>query len=250
MLSERPYVASIAGFDPSAGAGILADIKTFEMHHVYGFGINTAMTWQNDVRIAKIEWLSLDNILAQLKLLFQRFDIHFFKIGIVENAQTLRGLVDYINNKSEQATIVWDPVIKASSGFAFSDFGSQSNLFEGISIVTPNQNEFEQLFESKEQALALSHSTLIYLKGGHNLSNPGLDVLYNQGAKTHFEPQTKEVFPKHGSGCVFSSSLCANLANGLAINEACQSSKNYIESLLASNQNLLGYHKQNKFKQE
>jgi hydroxymethylpyrimidine/phosphomethylpyrimidine kinase len=81
VATNRKYTLSIAGFDPSAGAGILADIKTFEQCGVYGLGVCTAVTIQNDVEFEKVDWLSAESILSQIKILLKRFKVEVEKIG-------------------------------------------------------------------------------------------------------------------------------------------------------------------------
>lgn len=244
MPKTRPYVASIAGYDPSAGAGVLADVKTFEMHKVYGFGISTAMTWQNDVSVQEVRWLSAADIIAQLELLLHRFSVDWFKLGIIENAATLQQVGQYLKQLNPKAKVVWDPVLQASSGKPF--FSGEANwemLAPYIDWVTPNLPEFVALIGSEEEALRLSKELTIYKKGGHDEQEPGKDWLYRAGKKYPLNPKETRVYPKHGSGCVLSAALCANLAKGYPFLKACLRSKGYMEKVLSSNPGLLGWHK-------
>ena len=244
MPRTRPYVASIAGYDPSAGAGSLADIKTFEMHKVYGFGISTAMTWQNDTQVEEVRWLSVADIKAQLDLLFVRFRIDWFKIGIIQNAAVLLQLCRYLKHLNPNARILWDPVLKASSGYSFfSGTADWKALSDCIDWLTPNLPEFEALIGSEEEALRLSEKLAIYRKGGHSAQEPGKDWLFMGGEKYPLNPKENKVHPKHGSGCVLSAALCANLAKGYPPLKACLRSKRYTEKVLSSNAGLLGWHK-------
>ena len=81
----RPYALSIAGFDPSAGAGLLADVKTLEASGVYGLGVCTALTVQNDVAFERVNWVSAADIRDQIRILLVRFRVDFIKIGLVES---------------------------------------------------------------------------------------------------------------------------------------------------------------------
>ena len=85
MESNRPVVMSIAGFDPCGGAGILADIKTFEQHKVYGLGVNTSQTLQTENDFISIRWETENDILNALEKLLTHYDVKAVKIGIVEN---------------------------------------------------------------------------------------------------------------------------------------------------------------------
>ncbi|MEL7003586.1 MAG: bifunctional hydroxymethylpyrimidine kinase/phosphomethylpyrimidine kinase, partial [Bacteroidota bacterium] len=117
--NNRPTVLSIAGFDPSGGAGLLADIKAFEQLKCYGLGVSTALTVQNDVKFEKTKWIEWEFIKEQLQLLFERFPIAYVKIGIVENLMVLRQIINFILDQNKSAKIVLDPVLKSSTGFIF-----------------------------------------------------------------------------------------------------------------------------------
>ena len=242
MLTNRPFVLSIAGFDPSAGAGILADIKTLEQHQVYGLGVLTANTFQTDSDVIKLNWIPVWEIKEQIKLLMDRWDIEWFKVGIVESSEVLQQLVHFIIEQNPQAKFVWDPVLRSSSGFDF--FKSQheiSELLENITVLTPNVPEFEFLIGTEEKAMSLSHNTMIYLKGGHRQESPGQDWLYWQGKKHILEPSVQAT-AKHGSGCILSSAICANMALKIPSPLAFKKAKQYIEIILSSNSTLLGWH--------
>lgn len=244
-MPDRKYVCSLAGFDPSSGAGITADIKTFEMHKVYGFGVLTANTWQNDEKVERVQWLSTSDILGQLDLLIPKFRVDYFKIGIIENLERLLQITGYIKQINRQATIVWDPVLRASADFPFFKGAVDWKRLTGkVDWVTPNLSEFDQLFGSEAAALALSHQVTILKKGGHALERKGRDLLFYRGHQHVLEPENNRglISPKHGSGCVLSAALCASLAKGASPIEACQLSKRYIEKLLASHNSLLGWH--------
>jgi hydroxymethylpyrimidine/phosphomethylpyrimidine kinase len=244
MAKKRPYVASIAGYDPSAGAGLLADTKTFEMHKVYGFGICTAMTWQNDDTVQRVDWYPVNEIIAQLELLLPKFRVDWFKIGIIENADSLREVCTYIKKVNPKARILWDPVLKSSSGYSFfRENAIPEELLELVDWITPNLDEFKVLLVREEKALAFSSRLSIYHKGGHNQEQPGKDWLYHEGKGYPLNPKGQNISPKHGSGCVFSAALCANLALGYPVLKACLNTKRYMEKILSSNPGLLAWHK-------
>jgi hydroxymethylpyrimidine/phosphomethylpyrimidine kinase len=241
MSAERPFVMSIAGFDPSGGAGLLADIKTFEQHGVYGLGVITANTFQTEVEVSKVNWIPVPDIIEQIGLLASRWDVKWFKIGIVESSSALGQIVQSILQQVPEAKIVWDPVLRASSGFSFFQSGQDvSQMLKYVTILTPNLSEFEFLIGTEQKALELSWQTMIYLKGGHRLEL-GQDILYKDGEMYCFNPSVLGT-AKHGSGCILSSAICANLDLGRGTHDALQRSKNYIEQVLTSNSTLLGWH--------
>ena len=93
MSTSRPYALSIAGFDPSGGAGLLADCKTLEANGVYGLGVCTALTIQNDVTFERVSWVAPADIRDQIRLLLARFPIDSVKIGLFENLPQLLELI-------------------------------------------------------------------------------------------------------------------------------------------------------------
>ena len=123
MSTKKPYVLSIAGFDPSAGAGVLADIKTFESNGVYGFGVASALTWQNDIEFEKVEWIDYYKIIQQISVLLRRFDIQYVKIGLIESLHVLNELTRFLKERIKNPVIIYDPILKASAGFVFHHTG-------------------------------------------------------------------------------------------------------------------------------
>lgn len=249
MQEIPPYALSIAGFDPSGGAGVLADVKTFEANGVYGFGVVSALTWQNDVSFRRVEWVSLDKIKEQVSVLLERFAIRHFKIGLIESARTLIALVAFIREQVADAVIVYDPIFKASAGFAFHNWTQEeiNDIFlSGIYCITPNIPEAAILFgDELIYAHAMHNSTFlnIYLKGGHSEENIVSDIVFVKGAGHKFANARLPHGEKHGSGCVLSSALTARLALGNDIVAAAKSANRYTHQYLASSNTLLGYHK-------
>ncbi|MDT0690279.1 hydroxymethylpyrimidine/phosphomethylpyrimidine kinase [Salegentibacter sp. F188] len=251
FTNNRPFVLSIAGFDPSGGAGLLADIKTFENLGCYGLAVNTANTIQNDIKFEACHWTSEEIITQQLELLLERFPLEVVKIGIVKNFQVLNKIIDKLLFKNKSIRVIWDPVLKSSNGFSFQEPKEfQENLesiLDKIFLVTPNFDEL-QIFYSEltmeETIRRISSKTNLYLKGGHRMANIGLDELFTpEGEYLSFEPGRNDCSEKHGSGCILSSALVAHLALGNSLPEAARKAKDYIEKVLESNQTLLGYHK-------
>lgn len=247
MLDSRVNVLSIAGFDPSAGAGILADIKTFENHGVYGFGICSSNTWQNQSEFHAVQWFSYNDIISQLEILLKKNTIQAIKIGLIENLEVLKDLVYYLNKNMNNIQIIWDPIIKASAGYLFhEDFSLLNSILPNINLITPNIPEANILFSNSNDLQSIikkNNYCNILLKGGH--SDKTTDLLITHNHIYQFKGEKFEGFSKHGSGCVLSSSIVANLALGCTIDEACKNAKEYIHHFLKSNKTLLGYHHKN-----
>src|SRR4029078_291387 len=96
---ERPNVLSIAGFDPSGGAGILSDIKTFEANKTTGLGVCSALTFQNDIEFDSVQWISLADIKKQIGMLNARFKIDWVKIGLIESPEIMDDLSSYLSSQ-------------------------------------------------------------------------------------------------------------------------------------------------------
>ena len=249
MNYSRPIVLSIAGFDPCGGAGVLADVKTFEQHQCLGMAINTSITNQTEDYFISVNWFSVDDIINHIKTLTDKYTIDYVKIGIIENLDTLYKVVSFLKQKNNDVKIIWDTVLSASTGFSFIDNLDKTKLIDvlkNIYLITPNTNEAKKLsgiFDEKEAATYLSNYCNVLLKGGHSKEHEGVDFLFSNNQIVEIKKQTtKDVSPKHGSGCILSSAIVANLALGNDLETACIKSKQYIETILTSNNNLLAYH--------
>lgn len=250
MNYNRPIVISIAGFDPSGGAGVLADVKTFEQHNCLGMAVVSALTVQTENQFISVEWLSAEKIIEQLKPLMENYDCLIVKIGIVENLDTLTQVVNFLCAQNSNIKIVWDTVLAASSGFNLIEQVNAKDLKELLThlyLITPNTNEAIKLSGSKEESTAakiLSDYCYVLLKGGHSIANKGIDKLFYEDQVIEFMPSSELFYSKHGSGCILSSAIASNLALGNDLETACRQAKQYIEKILNSNSKLLAYHVQ------
>ena len=247
MPIDKPYTLSIAGFDPSAGAGLLADIKTFEANGVYGLGVVSALTWQNDIEFEKVEWVTVNKILEQVTILLRRFDVRYIKIGLIEDMDVLQQVIGFLKEKIMSPVIIYDPVLKASAGFEFHNIGQKQFLqaIEGVYCITPNIPESNFLFgpdDLEDKLEACSENVSVYLKGGHGTGSIITDLLFTKDHTYAFPNDRLPKGEKHGSGCVLSSALTAQLALGNEIEVAAENANAYTYKFLASNETLLGYH--------
>jgi hydroxymethylpyrimidine/phosphomethylpyrimidine kinase len=249
MSANRPFVLTIAGFDPSGGAGILADAKTFEQHHVYGFAVNTGNTNQTENEFFEMQWTDLNFVLRSIEVLFKKYSIKAVKIGIIPSLDYLKEIVFAVKRLSPKTKIIWDTVLKSTTEFDFINIKNQAFLIEilkEVDLITPNYDEILQLSSEKNNAETiaenLSEYCAVLLKGGHNPDEIGVDYLYTGKEIFSLTPKEALEFEKHGSGCVLSSAITANLALGQNLKKACSNAKNYIENYLQSNQTKLGYH--------
>lgn len=249
MSTNRPFVLSIAGFDPSAGAGVLADIKTFEQHQVYGFAINTANTIQTENDFVSIQWTVLDFVLQSIETLFEAYEIKAIKIGIVPSLDYLKSIVFLIKRLSPKTKIVWDTVLKSTTEFNFLSIENQNDLvavLNEIDLITPNYDEILKLAPEEKSVEVitekLSKNCAVLLKGGHHPTEVGTDYLHVQNQFFRLRPKSSKIHSKHGSGCVLSAAITANLALEHNLLNACKNAKIYTENFLLSNPTQLGNH--------
>lgn len=247
-MQIKPNIVSIAGFDPSGGAGILADIKAIEANGGYGLGILSANTWQNDIAFRKTKWISLDEMQEQISILLERLPVQHFKIGLIESVDVLLSMIQFIKQSVPDAMIVWDPILKASAGFEFHNTIEQEKLsivLNKITCITPNLPEARRLFgeEPLMHVQELSHTCAVYLKGGHaEKKDKVTDTLFTKGEQFTYRYDWLAKGEKHGSGCVLSASLITQLAKHNDIIQAAAKASAYTHQFLASNETLLGYH--------
>jgi hydroxymethylpyrimidine/phosphomethylpyrimidine kinase len=241
----RPYCLTIAGYDPTAGAGVLADTKTFEMNGVYGMAIVTANTLQTDDQFINVQWIEIDIILNQLRVLLEKYDFRIIKIGLVENTESLSSIIKLAKLLKPNVQIIWDPILKSSSGFNFHAKNELSLQFfeENCTLITPNWEEFTALWgEDLELLKQKEIRTSILIKGGHRTDKTGCDLLFENAKFTEIEGASFHGKSKHGTGCVLSAAIAANLTKGENILESCKSGKKYVEKFILSNETNLGYH--------
>lgn len=244
-MQERPYVMSIAGFDPSGGAGLLSDSKTFEQSKVMGLGVCTALTLQTASKCLSLEWRPIDEVTEAIQVLMENYPVSAVKIGIVKDAEFLGKIVETVQKVNPELKIVWDPVLKSTSEFSFFDLETLSQLkstVNQLSLITPNYNEYSILKEYN--LLPDTHQCSLLIKGGHREDHLGTDILVEKETEIVLQSNghNKDYFPKHGSGCVLSSAITAELAKGKSMETACKQGKLYIEKFLKSNPSLLGTH--------
>ena len=193
MPTPRPYALTIAGFDPSAGAGVLADVKALEANGVYGLAACTALTVQNDVAFERVRWVPLADIQDQIRVLLTRFRVDFIKLGLVESLPDLLGLIRWLKAQNPAVHLIWDPVLKATAGY---EFHARPNpqllaaICRELTLLTPNQPEALRLYPAntaQTAAAALAAWCPVLLKGGHADGGRGHRRAANRGRAAHIQ---------------------------------------------------------------
>lgn len=247
---KKPFVLCIGGFDPCAGAGVLADIKTIESVGGHGLSVITANTVQTDREFSALYPTATNVVLQQIDVLLKRFNPPFVKVGLVPSLPLLMQVFEKLQGRF----IVWDPVLSASAGFVFHENESVSvmrQLLHQVNVITPNWPEARSLFQLQQTNLNQSWSVLqqeakaatcnILLKGGHSTNSKATDVLLTGTHEFVFESERILAANKHGTGCMLSSAVVTYVALGNSLPSACKLAKIFVKERLVSNTSNLAY---------
>src|SRR5215472_7928290 len=243
--TARPVVLSIAGHDPSSGAGITADIKTIAAHRCYGVTCITALTVQSTRGVKQVEAVEGRMITQILEELSTDLDIAAVKIGMLGSAEAARAVAAFLK-RNQPRNVVLDPVLKSSSGAELiSSEGIEvlrQRLLGLALVITPNAEEAGALTGLKTTTAAQIEAAALELRraGAHNVIltgghlNPPRDLVM---LESHREPiiLTGEKISSrstHGTGCAFSTSLACRLAMGKSVLDSARYAKAYVESAL------------------
>ena len=244
-----PVVLTIAGFDPSSGAGVTADIKTIAAHGCYGVGCITALTVQSTASVRRVETVSPELVTETLEELQADLEISAVHIGMLGSGKIVRAVADFLE-KSKLGNVVLDPIIKSSSGRDLIGAGGVRLLIERLlplaTVITPNVDEAAVLtslavsdLEQMRVAVARLHemgAASVVITGGH--LEKAVDLL---SFASRTGPQ-QEVFKSaklpsnstHGTGCAFSTAMACHLAQGRGLPEAVLLAKTYVAAAIAN----------------
>ncbi len=237
---------TIAGSDSSGGAGIQADLKTFQAHGVFGASAITAVTVQNTMRVSAVQELDPAIVRDQILCLFDDMEIHAVKIGMVSSTGLIAAVAEALG-RVRRPPVVLDPVMISKSGYALlADEARRAlvdRLFPLADVVTPNIHEAEALVgerietvdrmrEAAVKMLSLGAAKVV-VKGGHLGGAEATDVLYDGRAFRELTRPRIDSRHTHGTGCTFSSAVAANLALGKDFFEAVDLAKQYITEAIA-----------------
>lgn len=226
-------VLTIAGSDSSGGAGIQADLKTFEAFGVFGASAITVLTAQNTTGVQDIFTLPTDFIKHQIQSVLTDFDVSAIKIGMLYDANIIRMVMRLIHPLD--IPIVLDPVCisKAGSPLLKDDaIDALRELSRHVTLSTPNLHEANHLFvynsdDTDSCKVLISHPAAVLIKH-HVTNNISTDLLYIEGEKYFFTSELLDTNNLHGTGCSLSSAIAANLALGHSLHESVDRSKQFI----------------------
>ncbi len=242
-----PNVLSIAGSDPSGGAGIQADLKTFSALGCYGMAALTALTAQNTRGVTAVHVPPAAFLGAQIDAIFADVEVASVKIGMLATGEIARIVASRLASHS-QLPVVVDPVLVATSGDSLGDPDVVGALREYLlplaTVITPNLPEAARLADlpvaededamrTTAEALLRRGAKAVLIKGGHLAGYDAVDLL-SDGTDIHFFRAPRvETRNTHGTGCTLSSAITAYLARGLALADAVGAAKTYLTTAIA-----------------
>ena len=237
---------TIAGSDSSGGAGIQADLKTFQALGVYGMSAITAVTVQNTRKVFAIQQIDPQIVRDQITCLFDDITIDAVKIGMVSSAELIDAIAKALNGV-RRPPVVLDPVMISKSGYDLLKPDARQALVEKLfplaEVVTPNIHEaqallgetitgIEDMHRAAENITRLGAAKVV-VKGGHLAGDEAVDILYDGIAFHRLAAPRLHTPNTHGTGCTFSSAIAAGLAKGDTFYDAVRKAKHYITGAIA-----------------
>jgi hydroxymethylpyrimidine/phosphomethylpyrimidine kinase len=253
MADRPPVVLTIAGFDPSSGAGVTADIKTIAAHGCYGVACITAMTVQSTAGVRRVEPVDPGLVRETLEELAADIPIAAVHIGMLGNAKVVKAVAEFLGQRSGKAklpNIVLDPILKSSSGADLLDASGARLLVEKLiplaDVITPNVDEAAILTGQKvtdldemRAAAAKFHqmgSAAVVITGGH--LDKAIDLLSfttKSGVEQEvFKADRQRSNSTHGTGCAFATAMACHLALDRGLAEAALLAKTYVTAAIAA----------------
>jgi hydroxymethylpyrimidine/phosphomethylpyrimidine kinase len=249
MTQSSPVVLTIAGFDPSSGAGVTADIKTIAAHGCYGVACVTALTVQSTAGVRRVKAVSPKLVAETLEELNSDIAISAVHLGMLGSGSVVRVVGDFLE-KSQLANIVLDPILKSSSGAGLLDDSGSRLLIRRLlplcTVVTPNVDEaaaltglavtnLEQMRAAAAKLHAMGAANMV-ITGGH--LEKAIDLLSftsRRGIEQEvFKSDRQQSNSTHGTGCAFATAMSCHLARGRGLPEAVLLAKAYVAAAIAN----------------
>jgi hydroxymethylpyrimidine/phosphomethylpyrimidine kinase len=253
MAEKPPVVLTIAGFDPSSGAGVTADIKTIAAHGCYGVACITAMTVQSTAGVFRVEPVDSALVTETLQELASDIPVAAVHIGMLGSAGVIKAVADFLGQRSGKlrlANVVLDPILKSSSGAELLDAAGTKLLIEKLiplaDVMTPNVDEASvltglkvtDLDEMRAAAAKLRQmgSVAVVITGGH--LEKAIDLLSfttKRGVEEEvFKAERQRSNSTHGTGCAFATAMACHLALDRGLAEAALLAKTYVTAAIAA----------------
>jgi hydroxymethylpyrimidine/phosphomethylpyrimidine kinase len=242
MTGRRPLrLLSIAGSDPSGGAGIQADLKTFAAHDVYGMSVVTAITAQSTAGVIAVETLPADLVERQLRAVLDDIGVDGVKIGMLGSAEVVTRMARCLADLAAPVPVVLDPVLAASDGTPLLGPGGlerlAADLLPHATLITPNRAEAAALLghavdgerAAEEAALELgARGPAVLVTGGDAAGDAVVDVLAEAGMISIYRAARLRTRSTHGTGCTLSAAIAVGLARGVGLPEAVEEAIGFV----------------------
>jgi hydroxymethylpyrimidine/phosphomethylpyrimidine kinase len=245
-MTKVAKILSIAGSDPSGGAGAQGDLKTFSALACYGMAAITALTAQNTLGVQAVRPVAPDLVAAQIESIFVDIDVDAVKIGMIGSVENVEAIAAQLRRFAAR-NVVLDPVMVASGGHSLGGddlvVPIREKLFPLTRLVTPNLMESALLAGDRMprdagdmRAIALKLHALgahaVLVKGGHLPDGAAFDLLYDGADFTEFSAPRIATRNTHGTGCALSSAIAARLGQGGDLKQAIADAKIYLSRAL------------------
>ncbi|MGE9270157.1 MAG: bifunctional hydroxymethylpyrimidine kinase/phosphomethylpyrimidine kinase [Verrucomicrobiales bacterium] len=244
-MNDIPIALTIAGADSSGGAGIQADLKTFQHFGVYGMTAITCVVAESSAEVRSIHPIPTDIVHDQISLLLESYPIAAIKTGMLYSEAIANTVASILEHYPDLPLIV-DPVMIASTGDSLAEGNPNQAYLNGIfphtDLITPNLDEAETLLgapitsEADQAAAAFAlHQQLgcsILLKGGHLEGPQCLDLLVHEGERTDFRSPRIHTPASHGTGCTLAAAIAAGMACGHPMTTAIDKAKTFLNQSL------------------
>lgn len=239
--ARQKCVLVVAGFDPSAGAGVLADTKAIAAFGCYGVVAVTSLTLQNTQGVYGAYHQTREAVLGQLDPLYDDFEIAAIKTGMLPTAEVIEAVAESVSSRSIGPVVV-DPVVRSTSGYDLVDDAALESLVKRLfplaSVVTPNAAEVERItgikikdretMEKAARSMAALGPRAVLVKGGDMDNERANDLLLDDEGTVLFSSERIRSTSTHGTGCTLASALACLLARGFSLREAVPIIKRYL----------------------
>ncbi len=255
-IQKQPVCLTIAGVDPSGGAGIIADIKTFSAFGCFATAAIASLTFQNTQGVFGTAHQTAETVRAQVLPILDDFEIAALKTGMLPTREIIEEVARIVAENNLQNFVV-DPVVRSTSGFDLIDDAALKVLIEKLfplsTIITPNIPEAERIAQMKiesvediRQAAKIMQTfgaKNVLIKGGHFIKAKGKrqkakDFLFIGDDLHIFEAEFVETTATHGTGCTLAAAIAANLANSKTLVESVESAKKFVTEAIRTAPNL------------
>jgi hydroxymethylpyrimidine/phosphomethylpyrimidine kinase len=249
MAVTPPVVLTIAGFDPSSGAGITADIKTIAAHECYGVACITALTVQSTLGVRRVEPIAAQLISETLEELVSDLEVAAVHIGMLGGWEAVRAVAAFLG-KARLPHVVLDPILKSSSGADLVDAAGAKLLIEALlplaEVVTPNLDEaaaltglavtdLAQMREAADRLHVLGAANVVVTGGHLEKATDLLSFTTARGIEREvFKADRQRSASTHGTGCAFATALACHLAHGRGLPEAVLLEKVYVSAAISN----------------